>query len=68
MKAITTTPNEAFMTQVVCTLTHPVYGFLRNATLPICDPDTKESGTQGLRRTSKPLAKSSSTSALASPP
>jgi putative transposase len=38
---ITTTPNEAFMAQVARNLTDPVNGFLRNATLLICDRDTK---------------------------
>ncbi|MFT7485638.1 MAG: putative transposase [Candidatus Paceibacteria bacterium] len=38
---ITTSPNEAFMAQVARNLTVPVTGFLRKATLLICDRDTK---------------------------
>jgi hypothetical protein len=38
---ITTSPNETFMAQVARNLTDPVPGFLRKATLLVCDRDTK---------------------------
>ncbi|MFT7668040.1 MAG: putative transposase [Planctomycetota bacterium] len=39
--AITTAPNEAVMAQVARNLSDPVNGLLRNATLLMCDRDTK---------------------------